>query len=860
MRNRIRGWRIRCTFLLTAITLSLLEGNVLVTSFVPESSFLSSTFHDSPAGTTRSLLQSTPNHYTGSEGNRNSRSSVSKSLPSKRNDQLIRVIDSILYFGQDSGQSSQQQQQEAPAPQVIQALRDLKSARTSSHIQRAGKLLTENNLVDQASRPIQERLLKVLALSGLLHEATVLLNRLLDQGYLPSYISYTAFFSVLREAGKVNQLGQSLERLAQVSQQQGRSIHIMAFNLYLAALCDETTPSSLETASSLVLHSEPTDEQFGVPLDLTSYNTVLNGAAKLGNETLVNAVWDSMMMKSKTIRPDVRSYNARLLATDSYAKRLDIWHEMKTTRGTLSPDRYTIDLLLLPLLQDGPESFQRQEEFRGILKAFVARHPERVVKDALAAYLTRLVQNQKLDFAQSIFDEYVVYAWEEASSLEPPYRRSDTRLCNVMLEGYRKHASHAKVSAESIAEALRWEEEEGMDTKHMQQQINKFQQQEDSARTKAQSVFQWMQQAGIPVDAYTLTSMMGLCASTNDLIELLLHPSCSAEMSPAVIRCAITISGELGDPGLACSLFDLYSSPSDSSSNRLWNVLLGALAEVAEKGNPIISLQSTAATALFNRQVEEASLENSGEHEGCNLSQRLQGMTCTQASRELLHLMTNSDISWAPPPDAQTFCVVAAALQYDADGGPDLAMSLFRNATDQGIPADGRFVNAIFRCFGDDIKQAIAYWKSEIRRECSVFESRSRDPSLTAKRPPNKNLIAAYNGLLHVSGRAQRPDVGLRLVYAMNREGIEPNDVSLNNYKAGKRLCNCRADRLSSEESPKRGFIFASRSFAGRDIPQLSLPKLNMMKQYENLLYVECTKYNQYDKHMSKDQRVRIIV
>jgi hypothetical protein len=90
MRNRIRRWRIRCTFLLTAITLSLLARNVLVTSFVPGSSFLSSTYHDSPAGTARSLLQSTPNHYTGSEGNRNSRSSVSKCLPSKSNTNNIR--------------------------------------------------------------------------------------------------------------------------------------------------------------------------------------------------------------------------------------------------------------------------------------------------------------------------------------------------------------------------------------------------------------------------------------------------------------------------------------------------------------------------------------------------------------------------------------------------------------------------------------------------------------------------------------------------------------------------------------------------------------------------------------------------
>ena len=202
-------------------------------------------------------------------------------------------------------------------------------------------------------------------------------------------------------------------------------------------------------------------------------------------------------------------------------------------------------------------------------------------------------------------------------------------------------------------------------------------------------------------------------------------------------------------------------------------------------------------------------------------------------------------------------------------------MGLFRNATSiDGVSADGRFVNALFRCFGDDIDAALAAWKQEIRKACVDHENRPRREPPSNQRTRAKNLIAAYNGLLYVCGRALRPDIAVRVAYAMNREGLEPNDVSLNNYNAGKRR-RPRTDKGSRRdaegkfeksegdgasgtmrpESSKFGFASSLKL----KVPKL-IPKIDFVEQYENLLYVECTKYNQNDRRREGDKRVRIIV
>jgi pentatricopeptide repeat protein len=180
-----------------------------------------------------------------------------------------------------------------------------------------------------------------------------------------------------------------------------------------------------------------------------------------------------------------------------------------------------------------------------------------------------------------------------------------------------------------------------------------------------------------------------------------------------------------------------------------------------------------------------------------------------------------------------------------------LAINLFRNATNEMIPADGRFVNAVFRCFGSDLDAALTAWKKELRPACLAHEARTRDAPPSIQRSRVKNLIAAYHGLLYVCGRALRPDMALRVSYAMVKEGIEPNDVSLNCYHAGKRTRERLADENNTTEEdttvrPKRKLL-----------PKFTL---DFVDQYENLFFIECTKYDQNDMRRSKERRVRIIV
>ena len=82
-------------------------------------------------------------------------------------------------------------------------------------------------------------------------------------------------------------------------------------------------------------------------------------------------------------------------------------------------------------------------------------------------------------------------------------------------------------------------------------------------------------------------------------------------------------------------------------------------------------------------------------------------------------------------------------------------------------------------------------------------------------------------------------DIGVRVAYAMNKAGVEPTEVSLNCYKSGKRV--------------------ALEGMTG-----ISKRALGLTNQYENLLSVECTKYNtrKWDKSKRRagDKKIRIIL
>ena len=129
-------------------------------------------------------------------------------------------------------------------------------------------------------------------------------------------------------------------------------------------------------------------------------------------------------------------------------------------------------------------------------------------------------------------------------------------------------------------------------------------------------------------------------------------------------------------------------------------------------------------------------------------------------------------------------------------------------------------------------------WKKDIRSAALSHENRKRPSSSILPNRKKKNLAAAYHGLLHVCGRAGCPDIALRLVYAMSKEGVEPNETSLNSYNAGKKI----REISTGQGDEKQGAI-----------------RRAITNQYETLLTVECTKYEASDKRRKGDRRVRII-
>ena len=272
-----------------------------------------------------------------------------------------------------------------------------------------------------------------------------------------------------------------------------------------------------------------------------------------------------------------------------------------------------------------------------------------------------------------------------------------------------------------------------------------------------------------------------------------------------------------------------------------WNVLLISLSKSSSIDSRILlDIGSSNATS---EEIEDFDIDNNV------IGSIVNGRTVADAAFQILDVMRNpkkydnvsSHLRNVPPPTSQSYCVVASALSRRNRSMKEVDIKqLFQNALDDGVSADGRFLNALIRCYGDQIEDAINFWKSGVRQSVLSYEMRRNRPSSRyndKKRKKGKNLMAAYHGLFHVAGRAERPDIALRLVYAMIKEGIEPTETTLNSYKSGKRA------RASIKKNKTQNF------FLGR-----------LTEQYESLLTIECTKYDQRDKRRKNEKRLRIII
>lgn len=366
----------------------------------------------------------------------------------------------------------------------------------------------------------------------------------------------------------------------------------------------------------------------------------------------------------------------------------------------------------------------------------------------------------------------------------------------------------------------------------------------------------WNDEVGRVVrpDSYTITIMMSLCRDSRELSHLvwnatrpLRSDTGRPNVSPVVLRSAVTNYGRLGDAASACWILARFRP--NHLDTRTGNVLMGALAECARQESSrqldvgasptraLLQLQSCVAAQVFFSNEPRDSIASHDLFPLCN------NVTVWEASMRLLEYMekrgntsANGAATWNTAPNSQTFCLVAAARQFAPTVTAEDAMALFRKAMALNVPGDGRFINSILRCFGGDIESALRCWKTEIRPFCVKHENRPRTIPPANYRTKGKNLLAAYHGLFFVAGQAQRPDIAVRLVYAMQKEGLEPTEMSLNCYKSGQAWRRESANETTVE---KRIPFFAP---------------------YESLLSVECMKYDKNDKRRSGERRVRIIV
>lgn len=741
---------------------------------------------------------------------------------------------------------------------------------------------------------VNERVIKATAMAGLTYLSSTLMKTLIHKknGTIPSPMAYTAVLNALRKNGRIDRLEETLTDLASASrrlkQETGEetAIDIVAFNTYLAALCDaavnelpfvsttiddaelgfnfttlEPGPSKITSSSEKYLYkalnlvrgdTARTKFNLGTDPDIYSYNSILNAAAKCSKSDVedhfTKPIIESLMrgMLKRGIDADIFTYNSRIqaaLALGEDENTIQLIDQVLSNHS-VELDRYTINLMLKPFIKA-----DRRDEIWSIVREFYEKNVGsngRIISPAFEAMLNTIVQTGEIDFAREIFQAFFLppklrshrglqisdeeVQRQESASTEseamqyyrgPIEQRSRpsprTRHFNILFGGYSKSLRQGKSSVSTANQN---------GTPNELDDVTNIITVPDNQGVY--DLLDAMVSLGVPLDACSVTSLMALpFLVSEDIMALLvrIEPEMMVELNPAAYRSTINAFGKAGDPSSACWMFEEMHASCRNQGKHLdnWNVMLGALNKGcagADTGEDLHILKSTAARAR----------SHAGDDAGNQFISVIDGKTCVDASMTILDAMRYGtglpDGYTAPKPNSQTYCLVVSSIYGSgtSESNPDLSLDLFRDAMKEGVAADGRFLNAVLRCFGDDIEGALTAWKSEIGPAAAAYER------MIKKR--GTNLVAAYNGLMHVCGRAIRPDVATRIAYAMQKAGVEPTEVTLNSYHAGKRVA------LDGNDDGKNS---------------------GLRNQYESILAVECTKYNDKDKRRAKDRKIRII-
>lgn len=689
------------------------------------------------------------------------------------------------------------------AQQIVRCLADLRLCVTQKDVILVGNKIRQLLALDEAEqnnndlqqrqflfnhKDIVERLIKACSIVGLIDiSLQLLLHLLLVQNYTPDSKAYVAVLQCLRKRGQVTKMKYVLDTLSEVASTNSTAaaIDVVAFNLYLAALCEEVLQEGRPTATLPLLQRlqhaiellKPgvSLEKYHVCPDVYSYNTVLNAISQVqvwNNKTIIINNIQKWMAANNNITAseglgstrdsnkaffsgDVVTINALIrghIEASDYTSALELIDEhilLKKSCGggevslpssvlgnsqKITADRYTIDLAIQPLLQQN-----RTADVLWLIRNFAKLseaqytmdyHP---LADTFAAFLTRIaIGARNPALAEQLLHE--MYHQRDTNNMPPP----STRHYNVIIEGYRRLLS-------------RHHSAEGRDG------------------SKATSrLWRTMIDRAVLPDKYTLTSIIAQYTIASEIKQTWAESMQSLGMNPTEIICTslITQLGLVGDSSASCAVFDwmLYCDKNGRTlprNLRIWNALLGALVSrsfLSQKLN--ITLSKDVETWLrYDRIKSQQNVISCLGDE--SISEKINGMAQLDAAKFIFNMMvtcSKSDSS-IPSPDSQSFCLMAAALAREAEQTAtdqittvgsrgrkkvaDEAMDLFRLSIHEQIPADGRFLNAIIRCFGSDVASAIEAWKTEIGRVARAYNRKKKldGGSSSAVSTGNNNLM-----------------------------------------------------------------------------------------------------------------------
>ena len=657
---------------------------------------------------------------------------------------------------------------------TLRVLREIIFANNTRQVIDAGKQLEALNLTENESVGVRERVIKICSLAGLMPLASSILDGILSEcpSYIPNSICYIPLLTAYRKLGKIAKVEECIDKVVQsclICSDEGTTVQLDSYALNIY-IGALCDNKNFEKAFEILKNDEYSMGRFGIMPDVVSFNTVLSSSVRAGYLNIADDV--SSLIDKKNFKRDIYTYNAQIRAAILSKKQADaLYYIDQVLKSDIRPDQYFVDNAITPLL-----NAQRLSDVTRLIKGLSLENSKRR-SDAFCALLVTLCKSDRyLDDAAYLFDTFVINGDEEGK-VTPT-----TRHFNILLDGYRKNARF------SCATLLL----------------------KDMIRQKVQP------------DGYTLTTYMG-CLESPRALRKVWRAAVNHYHIPITsiaVTSYITELGRVGDVLTACRVFDVTYRQTNEKCIVMWNALMKALTRIENVStNIVLESKLDSARVLDPKKTSILPILN--------------GTDTTSAAQLILDYMRSNKMS-CPKPNSKTYCMVAAAYaRLEDESKTAKAIKLFYDAIEDNISVDGRFLNAVLRCFDGDIDEALTLWRNEI---IPALRSRHKKGNISAVSRSN-DITAAYSGLMTVCGRAGRPDIAVRLTYAMTKDGIDPNETFLQCYESGKKL---------------REGSFLIEGLRPKRIPLAS--------QFESILSVECTKYIDTDSRRTKDKKIRIIL